>query len=134
MGLDDQRRPPITAGYSLSTSLGWGERQVRRAMRYYRTSIWLIAPLLMAVVIFNNLANRSFTSTLGCACFIMMCPTLLLLATSLRRAGTPLYLNRADSGENQLNHLLWGGLLYALLTEYAGHKKPAPGAGLGGNR
>ncbi|EKS7814366.1 miniconductance mechanosensitive channel MscM [Edwardsiella piscicida] len=108
----------ISAAFSRDSGLfivhfGWGERQVRRAMRYYRMSIWLIVPLLMAVVTFNNLADRSFTAPLGRACFIMLCLALLLLTTSLRRAGIPLYLNRAGSGENLLNHLLWGGLLCA---------------------
>lgn len=111
----------ISAAFSRPDGLfivhfGWGERQVRRAMRYYRMSIWIIVPLLMAVVTFNNLADHSFSATLGRACFIMLCIALLLLTSSLYRAGIPLYLNRADSGENLLNYLLWGGLLCAPLA------------------
>lgn len=94
----------------------WEEQQVKRAMRYYLMSIWLIVPLLMALVTFDNLDDRAFAGSLGRACFIMLCVALSLLTTSLKRAGIPLYLNKQGDGENLINHALWWILLCAPLV------------------
>ncbi|MDN6116401.1 MAG: miniconductance mechanosensitive channel MscM, partial [Enterobacterales bacterium] len=94
----------------------WEEQQVKRAMRYYRMSIWLIVPLLMALVTFDNMDDRAFAGSLGRACFIMLCVALSLLTTSLKRAGIPLYLNKQGDGENLINHALWWILLCAPLV------------------
>ncbi len=91
----------------------WGETPVKRAMRYYQMSVWLIVPLLMALVTFDNLDDRAFAGTLGRVCFLMLCIALSLLTITLKRAGIPLYLDKEGSGENIINHALWWLLLCA---------------------
>ncbi|AML55966.1 Potassium efflux system KefA protein [Serratia rubidaea] len=94
---------------------GWPARQVSRAMRYYKMSIWLIVPLIMALITFDNLNDREFSNTLGRLCFILLCIALLLVTSSLKRAGIPLYLDKKGSGENMVNTALWGVLMSAPL-------------------
>ncbi|CAI0911064.1 Potassium efflux system KefA precursor [Serratia rubidaea] len=94
---------------------GWPVRQVSRAMRYYKMSIWLIVPLIMALITFDNLNDREFSNTLGRLCFILLCVALLLVTSSLKRAGIPLYLDKKGSGENMVNTALWGVLMSAPL-------------------
>lgn len=93
--------------------LGWPKHRVARAMRYYTLSIGLIVPLIMALITFDNLNDREFSSTLGRLCFILLCAALSLVTSSLQRAGIPLYLNKAGSGENIVNRTLWRLLLCA---------------------
>lgn len=93
----------------------WPARQVARAMRYYTLSVWLIVPLIMALITFNNLNDREFAGTLGRLCFILLCTALSVVTNALRRAGIPLYLDKNGSGENVVNHALWGILLSAPL-------------------
>lgn len=94
---------------------GWPVKQVSRAMRYYKMSIWLIVPLIMALITFDNLNDREFANTLGRLCFILLCLALALVTNSLKRAGIPLYLDNKGSGENLINTALWGLLLSAPL-------------------
>ncbi|UAN46320.1 miniconductance mechanosensitive channel MscM [Serratia sp. JSRIV001] len=94
---------------------GWPVKQVSRAMRYYQMSIWLIVPLIMALITFDNLNDREFANTLGRLCFILLCLALALVTNSLKRAGIPLYLDNKGSGENLINTALWGLLLSAPL-------------------
>nr|WP_262926308.1 miniconductance mechanosensitive channel MscM [Serratia fonticola] len=93
----------------------WPVKQVSRAMRYYQMSIWLIVPLIMALITFDNLNDREFANTLGRLCFILLCLALALVTNSLKRAGIPLYLDNKGSGENLINTALWGLLLSAPL-------------------
>ncbi|CAM3917666.1 miniconductance mechanosensitive channel MscM [Serratia silvae] len=93
----------------------WPVKQVSRAMRYYQMSIWLIVPLIMALITFDNLNDREFSNTLGRLCFILLCLALALVTNSLKRAGIPLYLDKKGSGENLINTALWGLLLSAPL-------------------
>jgi small-conductance mechanosensitive channel len=93
----------------------WPAKQVSRAMRYYQMSIWLIVPLIMALITFDNLNDREFSNTLGRLCFILLCLALALVTNSLKRAGIPLYLDKKGSGENVINTALWGLLLSAPL-------------------
>ncbi|MFV9065844.1 miniconductance mechanosensitive channel MscM [Serratia fonticola] len=93
----------------------WPVKQVSRAMRYYQMSIWLIVPLIMALITFDNLNDREFANTLGRLCFILLCLALALVTNSLKRAGIPLYLDNKGSGENMINTALWGLLLSAPL-------------------
>ncbi|MEI7062468.1 miniconductance mechanosensitive channel MscM [Dickeya chrysanthemi] len=86
---------------------GWSPKQVARAMRYYRLSIGFIVPLVMALITFDNLNEREFSSTLGRLCFILLCMALSLVTTSLKRAGIPLYLDKEGSGENPVNRAMW---------------------------
>lgn len=63
-------------------------------MRFYRLSIWLIVPLMMALITFENYNDREFAGTLGRLCFILLCIALSLVTNSLKRAGIPLYLDK----------------------------------------
>ncbi|MGL4486774.1 MAG: miniconductance mechanosensitive channel MscM [Yersinia sp. (in: enterobacteria)] len=93
----------------------WSPTQVARAMRFYRMSVWLIIPLMMALITFDNYNDREFAGTLGRLCFILLCIALSLVTNSLKRAGIPLYLDKKGSGENIVNVALWGLLLSAPL-------------------
>lgn len=95
--------------------LRWSPERVARAMRYYRLSIAFIVPLIMAIITFENLNEREFSSTLGRLCFILLCLALSLVTTSLKRAGIPLYLNKEGSGENTINRALWNLMISAPL-------------------
>ena len=95
---------------------GWHRERVSRAMRYYIMSIGLIVPLIMALIMFNNLNDREFSATLGRLCFILICGALAMVTLSLKRAGLPLYLDKQGSGENLVNTLLWNLMLSAPLV------------------
>ena len=97
------------------THFRWSPAQVGRAMRFYRMSVWLIIPLMMALITFENYNDREFAGTLGRLCFILLCVALSLVTNSLKRAGIPLYLDKKGSGENIINVALWGLLLSAPL-------------------
>lgn len=92
---------------------GWPSRQVARALRYYTLTIGLIVPLIMALITFDNLNDREFSSTLGRFCFIVICAGLALVTNSLKRAGLPLYLDKSGSGENAVNRSLWNLMICA---------------------
>lgn len=98
------------------THFRWSPTQVARAMRFYRMSVWLIIPLMMALITFENYNEREFAGTLGRLCFIFLCIALSLVTNSLKRAGIPLYLDKRGSGENVINVALWGLLLSAPLV------------------
>nr|WP_244175436.1 miniconductance mechanosensitive channel MscM [Xenorhabdus vietnamensis] len=91
----------------------WPEERIQRAMRFYRLSIFLIVPLMMALVTFNHYNDQKIISTLGRLCFIMLCISLSLVTSSLKRAGIPLYMAKHGSGENIVNSVLWWILLAA---------------------
>jgi len=93
----------------------WPVKQVSLAMRYYKMSIWLIVPLLMALITFDSLKEREFANTLGRLCFILLCLALAIVTNSLKRAGIPLHLDKKGSGDNMVNSALWGLLLSAPL-------------------
>ncbi|MEC5317588.1 miniconductance mechanosensitive channel MscM [Brenneria populi subsp. brevivirga] len=89
----------------------WSPDRVARAMRYYRLSIAFIVPLIMALITFDKLNDREFSSTLGRLCFILLCLALSLVTTGLKRAGIPLYLDKEGSGENPVNRAMWNLLI-----------------------
>lgn len=91
----------------------WSQARVARAMRYYRLSVWLVVPLIIASISFDNFNDREFSGTLGRLCFVLLCGALIMMTTNLRRAGIPLYLDRKGSGENMINQALWGFLICA---------------------
>ncbi|MBD2795512.1 miniconductance mechanosensitive channel MscM [Xenorhabdus sp. 18] len=91
----------------------WPEERIKRAMRFYRLSIFLIVPLMMALITFNHYKDQGFISTLGRLCFIMLCISLSLVTSSLKRAGIPLYMDKHGSGENIVSSVLWWILLSA---------------------
>ena len=77
---------------------GWPRERVSRGMRYYLMSIGLIVPLIMALMMFDNLDDREFSGSLGRLCFILICGALAVVTLSLKKAGIPLYLNKEGSG------------------------------------
>lgn len=93
----------------------WPQRRVSLALRYYSLSIWLIVPLIMALITFDNLNDREFSNTLGRLCFVVLCALLGLVTQNLKRAGIPLYLDKQGNGENLLNTTLWWMMLGAPL-------------------
>ncbi|CEE90260.1 putative periplasmic binding protein (fragment) [Xenorhabdus nematophila str. Anatoliense] len=82
-------------------------------MSFYRLSIFLIVPLMMALITFDHYSDREFTATLGRLCFIVLCVFLSLVTSSLKRAGIPLYMDKQGAGENLINTVLWWILLSA---------------------
>ena len=95
---------------------GWPQNRVARAMRYYLMSIGLIVPLIMALIMFDNLNDREFSASLGRLCFILICGALAVVTLSLKRAGIPLYLDKEGNGENRINSMLWNLMLGAPLV------------------
>ncbi len=104
---------------------GWPQLRVARAMRYYLMSIGLIVPLIMALIMFDNLNDREFSASLGRLCFILICGALAVVTLSLKRAGIPLYLDKEGNGENRINLLLWnlmtGAPLIAIFAAAVGY-------------
>lgn len=94
---------------------GWPHHRVARAMRYYLMSIGFIVPLIMALIMFDNLNDREFSASLGRLCFVLICGALAIVTLSLKRAGIPLYLDKEGNGDNILNRLFWNLLLCAPL-------------------
>ncbi|MGF6270437.1 small-conductance mechanosensitive channel [Lelliottia nimipressuralis] len=94
----------------------WPRQRVTRAMRYYLMSIGLIVPLIMALIMFDNLNDREFSGSIGRLCFMLICGALAMVTLSLKRAGIPLYVDKTGSGENMVNRMLWNLLLSAPLA------------------
>ncbi|MGP6445117.1 miniconductance mechanosensitive channel MscM [Rahnella aceris] len=92
---------------------GWPQRAVSRALRYYALSIWVLVPLIMALITFDNLNDREFSNTLGRLCFVILCLVVALVTNSLKRAGIPLYHDKKGNSENIINKTLWWMLLGA---------------------
>ncbi|MGP1939683.1 MAG: miniconductance mechanosensitive channel MscM [Arsenophonus sp. ET-DL9-MAG3] len=108
----------ISATFALPNGLfishfGWSEENVKKAMRYYQLSIFVIVPLMMALITFEYYNNREFATSLGRLCFLLLCIALSLITRNLKRVGVPLYLDRHGSGENTINNILWLLLIIA---------------------
>ncbi|OCG23345.1 hypothetical protein A9G45_02860 [Gilliamella sp. HK2] len=108
----------ISAHFASSNGLfiahfGWPERSVRAAMKYYQLSIWLVIPLVMIVMSFDEYNNRQFAATIGRTAFICLCFALVFMTNAIHRAGVPLYIDKKSSGDNLLSHILWFILLSA---------------------
>lgn len=95
------------------THFGWSEHSVRAAMKYYRLSVWLVIPLVMIVMSFDQFSNRQFAATIGRTAFIILCFALVFMTNSIHRAGVPLYIDKKGMGDNLLSHILWIILLSA---------------------
>ncbi|WP_082212555.1 miniconductance mechanosensitive channel MscM [Erwinia sp. 9145] len=89
----------------------WPQARVARAMRFYTLTIWLVVPLIMLLISFDNLDDRQYSATLGRVCFILICGALSVVTVSLKRAGIPLYLDKEGSGENFVNNVFWNLLI-----------------------
>ncbi|MDF7670093.1 miniconductance mechanosensitive channel MscM [Orbaceae bacterium ESL0721] len=92
---------------------GWSEPNVRAAMKYYQLSIWVVIPLVMVVMSFDQYNNRQFAATIGRFAFILLCFALIFMTKSIHRAGVPLYIDKKGSGDNLFSHILWFILLCA---------------------
>ncbi|MDR5609474.1 MULTISPECIES: miniconductance mechanosensitive channel MscM [unclassified Arsenophonus] len=108
----------ISATFALPNGLfishfGWSEENVKRAMRYYKLSIFVIVPLMMALITFEYYNDREFAPSLGRLCFLLLCIALSLITHNLKRVGVPLYLDRHGSGENAISNILWLLLIIA---------------------
>ncbi|MFQ1017100.1 miniconductance mechanosensitive channel MscM [Gilliamella sp. Occ3-1] len=95
------------------THFGWSERSVRSAMKYYQLSIWLVIPLVMIVMSFDQYNNHQFAATIGRTSFIFLCFALVFMTNSIHRAEVPLYIDKKGAGDNLLSHILWFILLSA---------------------
>ncbi|HBY5900797.1 TPA: miniconductance mechanosensitive channel MscM, partial [Klebsiella pneumoniae] len=104
---------------------GWPRSRVAKAMRYYLMSIGLIVPLIMSLIMFDNLNDREFSASLGRLCFLLICGALAVVTLSLKHAGIPLYLDKEGNGDNMVNRLLWnlmlGAPLVAMLAAAVGY-------------
>ncbi|WP_032114352.1 miniconductance mechanosensitive channel MscM [Candidatus Arsenophonus nilaparvatae] len=108
----------ISATFALPNGLfishfGWSEENIKRAMRYYQLSIFVIVPLMMALITFEYYNDREFAPSLGRLCFLLLCIALSLITHNLKRVGVPLYLDRHGSGENAISNILWLLLIIA---------------------
>ena len=95
------------------THFGWSKRNVREAMKYYQLSVWVVIPLVMIVMSFDQFNNRQFAATIGRTAFIILCFALVFMTNSIHRAGVPLYIDKKGCGDNLLSHILWFILLSA---------------------
>ncbi|MBK4715995.1 MULTISPECIES: miniconductance mechanosensitive channel MscM [Tenebrionibacter/Tenebrionicola group] len=104
---------------------GWPREQVARAMRYYIMSVGFIVPLIMALIMFDNLNDQEFSSSLGRLCFMLICGAVAIVTLSLKRAGIPLYIDSEGNNDNLLNRILWnlltGAPLLAMLAASVGY-------------
>ncbi len=91
----------------------WSESSVRAAMKYYQLSVWVVIPLVMIVMSFDQYNNRQFAATIGRSAFIILCFALVFMTNSIHRAGVPLYIDKKGSGDNLFSHILWFILLSA---------------------
>ncbi|MGP1923591.1 MAG: miniconductance mechanosensitive channel MscM [Arsenophonus sp. NEOnobi-MAG3] len=108
----------ISATFALPNGLfishfGWLEENVKKAMRYYQLSIFVIVPLMMALITFEYYNDREFAPSLGRLCFLLLSIALSLITHNLKRVGVPLYLDRHGSGENAISNILWLLLIIA---------------------
>jgi miniconductance mechanosensitive channel len=95
------------------THFGWLAKNVRAAMKYYQLSVWLVIPLVMIVMSFDQFSNRQFAATIGRSAFILLCFALVFMTNSIHRAGVPLFIDKKGTGDNLLSHILWFILLSA---------------------
>lgn len=95
------------------THFGWPETRVRSAMKYYQLSVWVVIPLVMLVMSFDQYNNRQFAATIGRFSFILLCFALVFMTNAIHRAGVPLYIDKKGSGDNLLSRILWLILLCA---------------------
>lgn len=95
------------------THFGWPVNKVVLALRYYTLAIWIIVPLIMALITFDNPSNREFAGTLGRLCFIILCACMSMITNSLKRAGLPLHLDKYSSGNDIVNSSLWNLMICA---------------------
>lgn len=92
---------------------GWPKRNVKKAIRYHKLSIFVVVPMIIFLIIFESYNNKQFSSNLGRFCFVLLCISLSLIKNNLKKVGVPLYLNHKGSGENIISNFLWLLLIIA---------------------
>ncbi|BGI50857.1 MAG: miniconductance mechanosensitive channel MscM [Arsenophonus endosymbiont of Ceratovacuna japonica] len=108
----------ISATFALPNGLfishfNWSEKNVKKAMRYYQLSIFVIAPLMMSLITFEYYNDGEFSHSLGRLCFLLLCISLSLITHNLKRVKVPLYLDRHGSNYNIISNILWLLLIIA---------------------
>ncbi len=98
--------------------LNWDAKHVSKAMRYYKSTIWLVIPLTISLISLDHYSdiessNRDLISTIGRFCFFLLCAALFMMTTNLYRAGVALYLDKKGSNDNVVNRTLWIALQLA---------------------
>lgn len=96
------------------THFGWSKKRIRQVFsKNYIWSVIIIMFLTMGLIVFNNYNNREFSNTLSRLCFILLCIYLSHIMHKIKQSGFPLYLNRYDSSNNIINHILWNIVICA---------------------
>ncbi|MFP1529070.1 hypothetical protein ACLB1R_30270 [Escherichia coli] len=103
---------------------GWPRERVSRGMRYYLMSIGLIVPLIMALMMFDNLDDREFSGSLGRLCFILICGALAVVTQPEKGRDTAV-INKRAAATNITNQMPWnmmiGVPLVAILASAVGY-------------
>ena len=86
---------PISAGRAVGLA---------KPMRYYLMSIRPIVPLIMALIMFDNLNDREFPPSLGRLCFMLICGALAMVTLEPENAPASRFISdKEGSGDNMLN-------------------------------
>lgn len=89
----------------------WDPRRVSKIAHCYLLVAWLVVPLIIMTMTFNQLEGRQFAETLGRTVFTILCIILLILIVGVKKTGVTFYLNRKASARNFINRLLWNSLI-----------------------
>ncbi|VFP83201.1 miniconductance mechanosensitive channel MscM [Candidatus Erwinia haradaeae] len=89
----------------------WPKHQVVLAMRCYTLCLWIMVPLIIMSISFENFLDYRFSSTLGRMCFMLICGLLSMMAGTLKRAGIPLYLNHRGNVAHVMNNIVWNMII-----------------------
>jgi miniconductance mechanosensitive channel len=89
----------------------WDQRRVSKIAHGYLLVAWVVVPLIVMIITFNQLEGRQFAETLGRTVFTVLCIILLILIMGIKQTGVTFYLNRKASAQNFINRLLWNLLI-----------------------
>lgn len=95
------------------TYFEWPKKNIQKIFtRHYIMSFSIIILLTMILIIFNNYNEKEFYPTLGRLCFIILCIYLTHITKNLKNSKLPLYINKYNSSNNIINHILWNIMTY----------------------
>lgn len=89
----------------------WDQRRVSKIAHGYLLVAWVVVPLIIMIMTFNQLEDRQFAETLGRTVFTVLCIILLMLIVGIKKTGVTFYLSRKASARNFINRLLWNLLI-----------------------
>ncbi|VFP84363.1 Miniconductance mechanosensitive channel MscM [Candidatus Erwinia haradaeae] len=89
----------------------WPKNQVALAVRCCKICIWMIVPLIIMLISFENFLDHKFSPTLGRMCFILTCGLLSMIAETLKRADIPLYFNHRGNISHVMNNIIWNMII-----------------------